>query len=45
MINYIFDWKKNYEFKSVAQYLTEHKGVAYSVKYFNYPGQTVGVGT
>ena len=30
---------------AVAQYLTEHKGVVYSVKYFNYPVQTVGVGT
>ena len=30
---------------SAAQYLTDYKGVSYSVKCFNYPVQKVGVGT
>ena len=30
---------------SAAQYLTDYKGVPYSVKCFNYPVQMVGVGT
>ena len=41
---YILNWRKNYKFKSAAQYLTGHKGIAYSIKYCIYPVQTVGVG-